>query len=201
MFYRTTIRDHIRIPPVLFGEPVLDALLKMIKEKYAGFISKELGVVVDVVKVNNNKEGIIIPGDGAAYYETDFEILNFKPEMHEVLMGRIRDIAEFGIFLNFGAMEGMVHISQAMDDYVQYNAKEKVVVGKETKRTLKVGDDCKAKVIAISFKDIANPKLGLTMRQKGLGKLDWSDEDLKKKAPKAEGKEASKKPAAKGESK
>ena len=200
MFYRTTISDHIRVPPVLFGEGVSDALLKMIKEKYAGFISKELGVVVDVVKVNSNKDGIIIPGDGAAYYETEFEIINFKPEMHEVLAGKIRDIAEFGIFLNFGAMEGMVHISQAMDDYVQYNAKEKVVVGKETKRTLKVGDDCRAKVIAISFKDIANPKLGLTMRQKGLGKLEWIDEEPKKKP---QGKEISKKgeAAPKGEGK
>ncbi|RLE42152.1 DNA-directed RNA polymerase [Candidatus Woesearchaeota archaeon] len=181
MFYRTKIRDHIRIPPKLFGEPVPEALLRMIKEKYEGYISKELGVVIDVVKVYDYKEGIIIPGDGAAYYETDFEILNFVPEMKEVLIGRIRDIAEFGVFLNFGAMEGMVHISQAMDDYVQFNSKEKMIVGKETKKTLKIGDDCRARVIAISFKDITNPKLGLTMRQKGLGKLEWFEEEAPKK--------------------
>ena len=179
MFYKTIIKDHVRIPPKFFGEAVNDALLRMIKEKYEGFISKELGVVIDVVKVMDFKEGVIIPGDGAAYYQTDFEILNFKPEMHEVVMGKIRDIAEFGVFLNFGAMEGMVHISQAMDDYVQYNSKEKVITGKESKRNLKVNDDCRARVIAISFKEITNPKLGLTMRQKGLGKLDWINEEPK----------------------
>jgi DNA-directed RNA polymerase subunit E' len=181
MFYRTILRDHIRIPPKLFGDGVQEALLKMIKEKFEGFISKELGVVVDVVKVMNFKDGVIIAGDGAAYYETDFELLNFKPEMHEVLVGKIRDIAEFGIFLNFGAMEGMVHISQAMDDYVQYNGKEKLISGKESKRMLKVNDDCRARVIAISFKEVTNPKLGLTMRQKGLGKLDWLTEEAPKK--------------------
>ncbi len=180
MFYKTVISDHIRVAPTLFGQDVSTALLKMIKEKYEGFISKSLGVVIDVVKVNSNKDGVIIPGDGAAYYETEFVIINFKPEMHEVLIGKIRDIAEFGIFINFGAMEGMVHISQAMDDYVQYNAKEKMITGKESHRQNKVGDDCRARVIAISFKDITNPKLGLTMRQKGLGKVDWLEEAPKK---------------------
>ncbi len=184
MYYITTVSDHIRLPPRLFGMPVMEALLQMIKEKFEGYIDKELGVVIDVVKVNGHKEGIIIPGDGAAYYETEFELLNFKPEMKEVLIGKVRDIAEFGVFLNFGAMEGMVHISQAMDDYVQFNPKEKIITGKETKRTLKVDDDCRARVIAISFKDVTNPKLGLTMRQKSLGKLEWFEEEPAKKASK-----------------
>jgi len=181
MFYRTKLRDHIRVAPVLFGLPVAEALMKMIKEKFEGFISKELGVVIDVVKVDSFAEGTIIPGDGAAFYLTDFEILNFKPEMHEVILGKVRDIAEFGVFLNFGAMEGMVHISQAMEDYVQYNSKEKTIGGKESNKLLKVGDDCRSRVIAISFKDITNPKLGLTMRQKGLGKLEWLEEPEKAK--------------------
>jgi DNA-directed RNA polymerase subunit E' len=180
MFYKTVISDHIRVAPALFGQDVQSALLKMIKERYEGLINKNLGVVIDIVKVNSFTEGVIIPGDGAAYYYTEFEILNFKPEMHEVLIGKIRDIAEFGIFVNFGAMEGMIHISQAMDDYVQYNAKEKMITGKESSRQLKVGDDCRSRVIAISFKDITNPKLGLTMRQKGLGRLDWLEEEPKK---------------------
>jgi DNA-directed RNA polymerase subunit E'/Rpb7 len=35
---------------------------------------------------------------------------------------------------------------------------------------LKPGDLCRAKIIAISFKDIENIKIGLTMRQPTLGK-------------------------------
>ena len=38
---------------------------------------------------------------------------------------------------------------------------------------MKVGDRCKARIIAVSFKDMNNPKIGLTMRQEGLGKLEW----------------------------
>jgi DNA-directed RNA polymerase subunit E' len=74
----------------------------------------------------------------------------------------------------------MIHISQTMDDFVSFS-KEKVLSGKETKKTLKVGDSCRARIIAVSFKDVANPKLGLTMRQPGLGRLDWIKEETAEK--------------------
>jgi DNA-directed RNA polymerase subunit E' len=92
-------------------------------------------------------------------------------------LGKIKDIADFGAFITIGPTEGMIHISQTMDDFVSFS-KDKVLVGKETKRTLKVADRCRARIIAVSFKDISNPKLGLTMRQAGLGKDEWVAEDM-----------------------
>ena len=200
MFYRTTLQDHIRVPPNLFGLSAQEAVTKQIKKKYDGFIAKDLGTVIDVSDVNEIREGIIIPGDGAAYYDTTFELLTFKPEMQEVVLGKIRDIADFGAFIHLGPIEGMIHVSQTMDDFVSFS-KEKVLSGKESKRTLKVGDRCRARIIAISFKDVSNPKLGLTMRQEFLGKLEWIDEDKEK--PKKGGKkdDDEKKPAKKGKDK
>ncbi len=133
-------------------------------------------------------EGIIIPGDGASYYDVAFEVLTYKPEMQEVVTGKIKDIAEFGAFINIGPIDGMIHISQTMDDFVSFS-KDKTLTGKETKRVLKVGDICRARIIAVSFKDMLNPKLGLTMRQQGLGRLDWIKEDVEGKSPKKEEKE------------
>ena len=63
-----------------------------------------------------------------------------------------------------------------MDDFVSF-IKDKILAGKETKKTLKVGDQCRARIIAVSFKDPFNPKLGLTMRQQGLGRLDWIEQE------------------------
>ena len=183
MFYRMKIRDHIRVPPDLFNLEVKDSVVKRIKKKYEGFISQELGVVIDVTDVDTIGEGIIIPGDGASYYDTTFELLTFKPEMQEVVLGRIRDIADFGAFISLGPIEGMIHVSQTMDDFVSFS-KDKTLTGKETKKTLKVGDKCRARIIAVSFKDVTNPKLGLTMRQPGLGKDEWILEDTSAEAPK-----------------
>ncbi len=179
MFYKVHVKDHIRVPPTLFDKDVKEAVMARIKSKYDGFISKELGIVVDVSTVSTVGEGAVILGDGAAYYEAEFDLLTFKPELQEVVYGRVKDIADFGAFMSMGAIDGMIHISQTMDDFVSFS-KEKVLLGKESKHTLKVGDKCKARIIAISFKDIANPKLGLTMRQQGLGKLDWLAEAPKK---------------------
>ncbi len=183
------IKDHIRVPPDLFDLEVKEAVVKRLKKKYEGFISKDLGVVIDVKDVKTIGEGVIIPGDGASYYDTTFELLSFKPEMQEVILGRIKDIADFGAFINLGPIEGMIHVSQTMDDFVSFS-KDKTLAGKETKKTLKVGDKCRARIIAVSFKDITNPKLGLTMRQPFLGRLDWIEDEVEKLKPeeKKEGK-------------
>ena len=178
MFYKTELRDHIRVPPNMFDLEVEQAVVSRVRKKYEGYISKDFGIVIDVAGVSDIGEGIIIPGDGAPYYDVRFELLTYKPEMHEVALGKIKDIADFGAFINLGPIDGMIHVSQTMDDFVSFS-KEKVLTGKETKRNLKVGDNCRARIIAVSFKDVQNPKLGLTMRQASLGKLEWLEEDKK----------------------
>ncbi len=188
MFYKTELKDHIRVPPNLFNLPLEDAVVKRIKTKYSGYISKDLGIVIDVSGVKEIGEGIIIPGDGASYYDVAFELLTYKPEMQEIVVGKIKDIAEFGAFINIGPIDGMIHISQTMDDFVSFS-KDKTLTGKESKRILKVGDICRARIIAVSFKDVLNPKLGLTMRQSGLGRPDWIKEDAEGASAKKEEKE------------
>ena len=172
MFYRTLIKDHIRVPPSLFHLSKQQAITQRIRKDYEGFISKDLGIVIDVASVKEFEDGVIIPGDGAAYYPTTFELIVFKPELQEVSVGKIKDIADFGAFITLGPIEGMIHVSQTMDDFVSFS-KDKTLSGKESKKSLKIGDKCRARIIAVSFKDVTNPKLGLTMRQQGLGKLEW----------------------------
>ncbi len=172
MFYRIEVNDHIRVPPRFFTFDVNEAVLRAVKQKYDGLIDPNLGVVIDVATVKEIGEGVIIPGDGASYYDTTFELLAFQPELQEVCSGKIKDIADFGAFITLGPIDGMIHISQTMDDFVTF-AKDKTLSGRDSKRALKVGDTCRARVIAVSFKDVTNPKIGLTMRQPGLGKLEW----------------------------
>ncbi len=207
MFYRVHVRDHVRVPPNLFSLPKDEGILTMVKKMYEGYVSKDLGIVLGVSSLREAREGIIIPGDGSAYYDCDFELLAFRPELQELVYGRIKDIADFGAFINIGLVDGMIHISQTMDDFVSFSA-DKALMGKESRRSLKIADKCKARIIAVSFKDIANPKIGLTMRQPGLGKLEWLEEDAAKekegvKEEKAEikGEKEKPKPAAKKEGK
>ena len=172
MFYTVKVKDHIRVPPHMFHLSKKESILENIKSTYENYISKDMGFVINVTDVGIVKEGVIVPGDGAGYYETEFELLTFKPELNELVWGKLKDITDFGAFMDMGGAEGMVHISQSMDDFVSFS-KDKVLQGKKSGQSLKVNDRCKARIIAVSYKDMNNPKIGLTMRQEGLGKLEW----------------------------
>jgi len=202
MFYEIEVRAHIRVPPSSFTENTKDSVLKNLNEQFEGFISKDLGIVIGVTAIEEIGDGIIIPGDGAAYYDTVFKLIIFKPELQEVVLGRVNEITNFGAFIDIGAIDGMIHISQTMDDFVSLSksGKTNILTGKESKKVLKVNDECRARIIAVSYKDISNPKIGLTMRQPTLGKLEWLEAELKKKEkeatkekPKKEPKEKAKK--------
>jgi len=179
MFYEIEISSHVRVPPNLFNVDVEEAVLKRLNEQFDNYVSKELGIVIGITGITEVGDGIIIPGDGAAYYEAVFKLISYKPEMQEVVLGSVSEITDFGAFLDIGAVDGMIHVSQTMDDYVTFS-KSNVLTGKESKKVLKVKDKCRARIIAISYKELGNPKIGLTMRQPFLGKEEWLEADLKK---------------------
>ena len=179
MFYLTEVEDYVRVEPKLFGSPTIDAVSSQLKEIYQDYYDKELGKVVAVVEVLQVGDGIIIPGDGAAYYNSRFKLITFKPELQELLYGTLTEITNFGAFIDIGVMRGMIHIGQTMEDYVSVS-KTNTLSGKASKRSLKQGDQCLARVVAISHKGDF-PKIGLRMRQPGLGKIEWIKEDQMKK--------------------
>ena len=178
MFYLTEAEDHIRVDPRHFGLPTMEAVEKQLNESYVDNVSKDLGFVISVVSVDMVGDGIIIPGDGAAYYNSKFKLIVWKPELQELVYGVVEEITNLGAFINLGVMKGIIHISQTMDDYVSFS-KTNTLVGKSNKRTLKKGDKCIARVVALSYKG-DQLKIGLTMRQPGLGKIEWVEEDKKK---------------------
>ena len=184
MFYLIEVEDFIRVEPRLFGLPTKEAVEQQLKETYTQHFDKELGMVLAVAGINQIENGIIIPGDGAAYYKSNFKLVVWKPEMQELVFGTISEITNFGAFITLGSMQGMIHISQTMDDYVSFS-KTNTLVGKSGKKSLKKGDNCLARIVAISYK-LGDPKIGLTMRQPGLGKIEWMEEEKKqqKKAAK-----------------
>jgi DNA-directed RNA polymerase subunit E' len=178
MFYEIKAKTHVRVTPSLLGADINLAIATKLNEDMEGYISSDTGFVIAVTEILKVGEGLMVPGDGAPYYETEFKYLTFMPEMQELVLGKISDITNFGAFLTVGPVDGMIHVSQTMDDFVSVS-KQKTLSGKESKQVLKVGDKCRARIIAVSYKDLGNPKVGLTMRQPKLGSLKWLEEKKK----------------------
>jgi len=174
MFEIATFKQNVRVPPRMWGKNIKEGVLKALKE-LEGKLSKNHGVLLMIKEVKDIGEGKILPGDGAVYFPTVYEALVFKPELNEVVEGEVVDIVELGAFVRIGPLDGLVHVSQVADDFFSYS-KDGVLQGKQTRKVLKIGDKVRARVISISYK--AEPtKLGLTMRQPGLGKFEWLEEE------------------------
>jgi DNA-directed RNA polymerase subunit E' len=183
MFFEVIVTDHVRVEPNKFGMDTDAAVRAQLEESFSGFQDKDIGTVVAVLDVQEVKEGIIIPGDGAAYYESTFKLIVFRPELQELIYGQIEEITNFGAFISLGPIRGMIHISQTMDDFVSFSDSG-VLTGKDGKKNLVQGDKCIARIVAISYKG-EEPKIGLTMRQPGLGKVDWVKAEKEKNDAKA----------------
>ncbi|RLJ07312.1 MAG: DNA-directed RNA polymerase, partial [Candidatus Aenigmatarchaeota archaeon] len=133
-----------------------------------------------VTGVGEIGEAKIYPGNGSLHYPVDFEVLVYKPEEHEIVVGYVIDVTEFGVFVRIGPLDGMIHVSQIMDDFVSFDSKNSMFIGKETKWTLKEGDLVRARIISVSLGK--EYKIGLTTRQPGLGGLHWKAKKKKEAA-------------------
>ncbi|MGC9444472.1 MAG: DNA-directed RNA polymerase [Candidatus Methanospirareceae archaeon] len=186
MYVKIRAIDVVRVPPERLGDD-LDAVVKeMLRDKLEGRLDKKVGMFIAILDVVDIKEGRIMIGDAGVYYETVFDALVFRPKMQEIVEGEVVEIVEFGAFVEIGPLDGLLHISQITDEYISYDEKNAKLVTKETGRTLGEGDRLRARIVAISLneRDPSESKIGLTMRQPGLGKLEWLEEERQKAAAK-----------------
>jgi DNA-directed RNA polymerase subunit E' len=178
MFKLFTIEGKIEIPPFLFGQEKTVSARIILSEDYEGIITRDYGFIIAVVDVLEVGKGIIIPGNANTFHEVKFTILSFKPTVSEVVEGTVVEIVDFGSFIRLGPLDGLVHVSQICDDYISYEQVGNRFIGKETGKILEVNDQVRAKIIAVSLGTGRSGKLGLTMRQKFLGKEEWIEDDI-----------------------
>ena len=178
MFKLYTLTAKCEIPPFLFDQPKDVSARIILSEDYEGIITRDYGFIIAIVDVIDVGPGIIIPGNANTFHEVEFSILSFKPMISEVVEGEVVEIVDFGSFIRLGPLDGLVHVSQICDDYISYEQVGNRFIGKETGKILEVNDQVRAKIIAVSLGTGRSGKLGLTMRQKFLGKTEWIEADI-----------------------
>ena len=182
MYQITEINGVIAIPPEALGMGIEEILEKLVRERYECHMHRDKGFILLINDIQTVGEGIIAHGNSSVYQKVTFKALVFKPYLHEVVDGIVCKIVEFGTFCHIGPVDALAHVSQVMDDYVDVDQVNGRLVGKESKRVLSVGDTVRARIVALGVGD-ADPddlKIGLTMRQLGLGKHEWIEEDINK---------------------
>ena len=184
MYYIDTIKDSVSVSPIYFGENIDEGVEHILRTKYEHTLDKDLGIILAVFNVREISDGRIIPGDPSTHHDVTFDILAFKLEVEEVVVGEVSELADFGCFIRIGPIDGLVHMSQITSDFISYDRKAGVFVSRNTGRSLKKGDVVFGKVSSISLKNsIGDAKIALTMRPDGLGKYEWIKEPKKERKP------------------
>jgi DNA-directed RNA polymerase subunit E' len=186
MYYRMKLADKVRVPPHRLGEDLKSVILDVLQEQLEGSIDKEIGIFIAVTRVLEVGEGEIVPGDGAVYYDVEFEALVLRLALQEVVEGLVVETTSFGAFVSLGPIDAMLHVSQISDEYINYDEKNARLICQESKRFIAVGEPVRARVVTLSLneREPRDSKIGLTMRQSGLGTARWLEEDLAKEKEK-----------------
>lgn len=189
MYRMVEMEDTVRIAPELLAEDQDRVVKDLVNRNFEGRLDKKHGFTVLASDVKRVGDGRVIHGDGAVYQRVRFNALTFKPEVGEVVDGTVCEVVEFGAFVRFGPLDGLLHMSQIMNDYLNVDLAHEQLIGKETKRTLGLNDRVRARLVTVSLNEVSprESKIGLTMRQPGLGKLEWLEEDRSEGGPKRAG--------------
>lgn len=182
MYKLLHMNDVVRIPPEKFGSPLEQVAADVLRSTFEGVVMREFGAVLAVFNVQVSNVGKILAGDSGIFHRTSFSLLVYTPMIQEVVDGEVVEVTDFGVFVRIGPMDGLVHVSQIIDDFITYDAKRGALIGKESQRVLEKGVSVRSRVITVSLSGGASrgSKIGMTMRQPYLGALSWIDDDVKK---------------------
>jgi len=181
------LEDKVRVPPQRLGEKLEKVILDVLQEQLEGSIDKEIGIFICVTKVQDVGDGELVPGDGGVYYDVKFEAMVLRLALQEVIEGIVVETTSFGAFVSLGPIDAMLHVSQISDEYINYDEKNARLICQESKRFIGVGDVVRVRVVTLSLneREPRDSKIGLTMRQAGLGTALWLEEEMIKEKEKA----------------
>ncbi len=135
----------------------LDGLAEQVKKAGSPTLAKELNIgtytlsdmVSELQKPGRDPRDLLPPP--LMRSGNVMEISDLKPGMQ--LMGTVRNIVDFGCFVDIGVHEdGLVHISQICDRFIKHPLE-----------AVKVGDVVQVTVLEV---DVKRKRIGLTMKQK-----------------------------------
>src|SRR4030066_429793 len=147
MYVMASREDVVRIPPNMLGEDFPKLVMKLAQDTFQNKVEGDGSFTVLVKDIEPLGGGRIIHGDGAVYQKVKFDALMFRPTLHEVIEGPVCEALKFGAFVRFGPLDGVLHISQIMDDRIDVDTDGPRLIGKDTKREIRLGDSARAGIV------------------------------------------------------
>jgi ribonuclease R len=145
---------HFTSPIRRYPDLTVHRLLK----QYAGSTivenqKQKLGELKRICEQANATERTAMEAERESIKKKQVEYISRK--IGEEFSGIISGVMSFGIFieLNDTLVEGLVHIKNLDDDFYLYDEKTYTLVGRDSNRLLRLGDEVKVRVEKVSLED------------------------------------------------
>ena len=178
LYHLYTLSHIVEIAPDLFGLPKEESAYEILSRSYHGLLDPELGFIIAICDIIEVGPGKIIHGSAGTFHPVTFTVLTYTPVMHEIVEGEVVELVDFGAFIRLGPSDGLCHITQIANDKLNFDNLNARFSSAESGQSLEVGDLVRSRVIVVSVGSGRSGKIGLTMRQPFLGKIDYIQKEL-----------------------
>ncbi len=152
----------------MFGKPLKKSAEIILRERYSSRIDSHLGFIISVDNIVMDGKGLVSM-TGETIHKVEFDAIIFLPKLHELTMGEIIEIADYGAFVRIGPTDAILHVSQISSSPSRIDTKSGIIFNPDLKNPLRIGTKIRVRVTAVSYGKDNAMKIGLTCNEQTLG--------------------------------
>lgn len=154
MFYLIDVEAKTSLSPEQL-DPTKNAnelLLKALRDKLEGQVLKDIGLVVAVVSCSVSGEGMIPPRSPEIYFNTEIQMICFRPLEGEIIEGEIVNVTETGAFVNLGSIDAFWPRNRISNKRLSFNARRGILEDREGEISIRRKEKARLKVSNIDIR-------------------------------------------------
>lgn len=122
------LRQMVRLLPRNFTISLEEQVKDEINRKLANKVMIGLGLCLALWDILEIGDSFIFPGDSASHTKVRFRLLVFRPEINEILTGKIRSCSREGVTVSLGFFDDILIPAESLQHPSRYDEAESVWV-------------------------------------------------------------------------
>ncbi|CAF0991663.1 unnamed protein product [Didymodactylos carnosus] len=182
-----TLEDTVSIAPCFFNQELSHIVSDEIDKKLANTVYQELGLCICLYDILSIGDCILLPGDANFHTKVKFRYVVFRPNIDEILVGKIRSSSKDGISVTLGFFDDILIPSTKLQHPSRFTEAEQLWAWEYTNEDEKhnmfmdIGEEIRFRVVQEIFEDTAPKELPNAGAPTTSSAIDL--EQIEKKAP------------------
>ncbi len=154
MFYLLDVQAKTSLSPEQLdpNKNADELLLKTLRQSLEGVVLEDIGLVVAVISCRVKGEGLIPPRSPDIFFNTEIELVCFRPLEGEILEGEIVNVTETGAFVNIGSLDGFWPRNRISNKRLRFNVKRGTLEDRDSEVVVKRKDKVRVEVNTVEIR-------------------------------------------------